>query len=235
MTILSVFQGACAVIGLKIPTLVYGSTVRECVELGVLANEMAQRIAFETHDWQLLTATATITGDGTSADFALPTDYKRMLKKARLWPSTTPYTVFTHYPDPDLWLGISVQSFVPIIGAWTMLGNRIAIKPTLANAATVKYVYLKNAIVTPTSPNTDATQFQNDADNFLLNERVLKLGIIWQWRANKGLLYSEDMENYESALAAVIAADRGSNILRMGGRRPVYGDTYAFPGTIIPP
>jgi hypothetical protein len=230
MTILAVCQDAAAVIGLEVPTLVFGSTEREHVELGALANEMAKRIAFDTHDWTLLKTVATITGTGSAEDFALPSDYRRMLKKARLWPSSSPYSSLTHYPDADEWLGISVQAFTPVIGAWTLLGGRIAIKPTLASAATVKYMYLSNAIIA----GADATQFIADEDTFKLDERVLKLGMIWQWRANKGVPYAEDMENYEAALAYAIGADKGSNILTIGTKRMSGADRTAYPGTITP-
>jgi hypothetical protein len=230
MTVLSVCQDVASVVGLKVPTLVFGSTAREHVELAALANEMAKRIAFDTHDWQMLKSIATINGNGTAEDFALPSDYRRMLKKARLWPSSSPYSSLTHYPDADEWLGISVQAFTPVIGAWTLIGGRIAIKPVVASGATVKYMYLSNAIIT----GTDATQFVADDDAFKLDERVLKLGMVWQWRANKGVPYGEDMENYEAALASAIGADKGSNILVIGTQRLSGADRAAYPGVIVP-
>lgn len=234
MTILQVCVETSAVIGLTIPTLVFGSTQREHVELGALANEMAKRIAFDGRDWQALKATATITGDGSATDFALPTNWKRMLKTASLWPSNTPWTPLTHYTDDNDWLAFAVQGYTPVIGGWIIQGNRIAINPVLPLADTVKYAYLKNEIVVPTSPATDKTQFLNDEDSFVLDERVLRLGMIWQWRANKGLPYGEDMSNYETALAAVSGADKGSNILSMSRRKPNINSDYAFPGVITP-
>ncbi|RYG08344.1 MAG: hypothetical protein EOO07_25790 [Chitinophagaceae bacterium] len=62
----------------------------------------------------------------------------------------------------------------------------------------------------------------------------MKLAMIWQWRANKGLNYAEDLANYEDALASLIGADKGSNILTMGTQRMPADWEYAFPGSIIP-
>ena len=39
-----------------------------------------------------------------------------------------------------------------------------------------------------------------DGDSFVLDERLLKLGMIWQWKANKGSPYAEDMATYGDAL-----------------------------------
>jgi hypothetical protein len=63
---------------------------------------------------------------------------------------------------------------------------------------------------------------------------VLKLGMIWQWKANKGRAYSEDMATFEDALAVSSGADKGSNILTVGAGRMPYDADFAFPGVIGP-
>lgn len=233
MTILSTIQQACSVLGLPIPTGVLSSTQREHIELRDLANEMAQRIAFDGHDWTLFKSLATLTGNGVDGSFPFPSDYKRMLKKARLWPSSSPYSTLTHYPDTDTWLGMQVQNFRPTIGGWTIIGDRIFIDPPLQTLSTVKFYYLTDRIVTA-SNGTTKTNFTSDTDTFRLNERVLRLGIIWQWRANKGLPYAEDLSTYEDALSMLQGSDKGSNILTIGQQRWPSNFEYAFPGVIVP-
>lgn len=231
MSILSVIQQVCPVIGLNVPTAVFSQTDRELVELQALSNEMALRIAFDTRDWTKLKALCTLTGDGSTVGFDLPDDYQRMLKKARVWPSATPFAPYTHYPDTDQWLGITVQNFRSIIGAWTMLGEQILIKPAMANLSTAQFYYITNLIIKDVG-GTPKAAFTADDDVFRLDERVLKLGMIWQWKANKGLAYAEDMSTYEDAIAVSAGADKGSNILVVGrGRSPVDTD-IAFRGVI---
>lgn len=53
-------------------------------------------------------------------------------------------------------------------------------------------------------------EFTSDDDVFRLDERVLKLGMIWPWKANKGQAYAEDMVTYEDALAVASGNDKGS-------------------------
>lgn len=232
MTILSTIQDACTVVGLAVPSTVYGSTEREHVELAALANEMAQRIAFDTHDWTILKTLGTLTGDGSATTFARPTDYRRMLKKARLWPSAAPFSPLVHVSDTDEWLGYDVQNFASAVGRWTLIGESINVKPAVANLATVKFYYLSKLIVAPDT-GSNKTDFTIDTDVFRLDEEMLKLGIIWQWKANKGRPYAEDMQNYETALAMRIGEDKGSNIITVGQQR-IPGDVrIAYPGVIV--
>ncbi|MBT1155737.1 hypothetical protein J1C56_09045 [Aminobacter anthyllidis] len=233
MSILSVIKQVCPVIGLTVPDAVFASTEREHIELQALANEMAQRIAFDTRDWTRLKVLATITGDGTATGFDLPSDYKRMLKKARVWPSATPYAPFSHVPDSDDWLAMTVQNYQSITGAWTLIGDQIHIKPVMANLATASFFYLSNKVVKD-KDGVPKVEFSADDDVFRLDERVLKLGMIWQWKANKGQAYAEDMVNYEDALAVSSGGDKGSNILAVGQSRRSVNADCAFPGTITP-
>ena len=70
----------------------------------------------------------------------------------------------------------------------------------------------------------------NDADEFRISERILKLGMIWQWKANKGSPYAEDMGTYSDALVGVAGADKPAPILV--DRQPisaVAGASYPWP------
>jgi hypothetical protein len=231
MTILAVFEQLCPVIGLAVPTTVYGSTDREHVELQALANEMAVRIA-KAHDWTLLRTLKTYTGDATTTQHALPTDYMRMLKKAQVWSSelTTP---LTHIVDTDYWLELDVRGISLGVNRWTILGGNMEIKPALDTAVTAKWYYISNLIVDPATGDNKAL-FTIDTDTFRLNERTLRLGCLWQWRANKGLPYGEDMANYEDALAQDIAQDQGSRLIRIGRVRMPTDARVAFHGNITP-
>jgi hypothetical protein len=231
MTILSVFEQVCPVIGLTVPDAVMASTDREHVELAALANEMASRIA-KAHEWQLFNTIATYTGDGSTEDFELPSDYGRMLKKAQVWSSSLE-TPLSPISDRDRWLGLDIQSFDFVINAWILYGGQIHIKPALADAVTAKHWYQSNLIVAPEAGD-NKTAFTADADTFRLDERLLRLGIIWQWKANKGLAYAEDMATYEEAKEKLICDDKGSRSIRMGAVRLARGARVAYPLTITP-
>lgn len=233
-TILAIIREVCPVIGLPVPSAVFASTRREHVELAALANEMAQRIAWDTHDWTKLKTLCTIVGDGVETAFDLPGDFHRMLKKARLWPSATPNSPLTHYPDSDQWLGLEVQNFQRLLGAWTLIGEQIHIKPVLAADAQASFYYISKDYALDAETNEPHPDFDADTDLWRLDDRVLRLGMIWQWKANKGFAYAENMATYEEALMMSIGADKGSNLLTVGRVRGTIAETVAWPGTIVP-
>jgi len=230
MTVLAAIQGAAAVIGIEVPTAVYSEVDREMVELQHLCNEMATRI-YKEHDWELLKTLETITGDGSTLTWSLPSDYGRQVKDMNLWSSRIE-TPLTHIVSTDKWLELDVQAYQYVIGVWQKIGGVISIKPATLSTETVKYYYISNLIVSPSGAGSDKVAFTDDTDTFRLDERLLKLGMIWQWRANKGLPYGEDMENYENALGQLINEDKGSRILVVGARRRIRGVNVSYPESI---
>ena len=65
MTLLSVVRDVCATVGVVQPTSIFASITgnRTMQEMVALANEMAQRIAYDTRDWTKFRTMATFVGD----------------------------------------------------------------------------------------------------------------------------------------------------------------------------
>src|SRR6185436_21178301 len=103
MTLLSVVQDVCATVGVVMPTAIFSNITgnRTMQEMVSLANEMAQRIAYDLRDWNMLKTSATFTGDGVTTEFDLPANYKRMLLTSNLWLSTSSQTPMTFIADTD--------------------------------------------------------------------------------------------------------------------------------------
>lgn len=230
MTVLTAIQEACTSgIALAKPSSVFGSSVREHLELASLVQEVAEMI-ISSYEWQVLNRIATITGDGSTEDFDLPSDYDRMLQKSQLWTSTLE-TPLSPVSDRDEWLGLDIQSFDFVVNAWIIYGGQVHIKPAVANAATVKYWYQSTLCITNAAA-TNIAEFTDDGDTFRLSERLLKLGLIYKWREMKGLPYAENMADYEMEKAKLIARDKGSRIIRIGRPSLPRDAIYAYPKSI---
>jgi hypothetical protein len=229
MTLLSVTKDVCAVVGVQVPTSVFSNITgnRTMQEMLALANEMAQRIAYDTRDWTALKATATFAGDGTTTAFNLPANYKRMLLTSNVWRSTSYITPMLFVPDTDEWLNRRARGYQNSLGEWTIIGGQILIEPALATGQSAYFAYLdKNCIDLASGGNGNA--FLADNDSFVLDERVLKLGMTWQWKAQKGSPYAEDMGTYGDALTSVMGRDSPSPIIV--GRRPISSNArVAYP------
>jgi hypothetical protein len=222
MALLQVIKDVCATVGVTMPTSVFSNIAgnRTMQEMVSLANEMAQRIAYDQRDWQALRASATVTGDGVAGNYPLPENFKRLMLTSNMWRGT--YTEpMTFVADHDEWIrNTRSEGWDSAIGggSWTFSGGSLHLAPVLYLDEVVSFAYLdKNCVKLASGGYGDA--FQNDADSFRLDERLLKLAMIYQWKANKGSAYAEDMSTFGDALAKAMGNDQPAPILI--GRRPI--------------
>ena len=208
MTLLSVVKDVASVIGVAQPNTVFGgiNSNRTMQEMLSLANEMAQRIAYDTREWNALVSLATYIGDGVTEAFPMPADYKRMLLKSEVWRSTSYLQPMSYIADINEWIQRRAMNRNTAWGEWIRIGNQIHIWPIMGSDLTATFAYLNKNCINLASGGTGDT-FQQDNDSFVLDERLLKLGMIFQWKANKGSPYSEDMGSYGDALMMAMAAD----------------------------
>jgi hypothetical protein len=267
MTLLTVVKDVCSVVGVIQPSSVFTNITgtRTMQEMLSLANEMAQRIAYDTRDWTKLKKTNLFTGDGVKSAFDLPANYKRMLLTANVWRSTTALQPMIFVPDTDEWIQRRALNRFSAWGEWTIIGGQMLIWPVMDGGiplwvGTTHYAigattrdpagtlwtnkvdhtsgsgtFVADRAANPTywvqTPNTTATfayldkncvalksggfgdSFTDDGDSFALDERLLKLGMIWQWKAQKGTAYAEDMGTYGDALQTAMGKDSPSPII----------------------
>ena len=237
MTVQSVVTEVCGFVGVRAPPGTIFTTPtqdRTMWEMVQLANEMVQRISYDTAEWTKLRKRATFTGDGTITSFPLPADFQRMLKTAQVWRSNFTTAPMTFIPDPDDWLRREVQGYLASIGGeWTIEGGEMLVRPTLAAGETVQFYYLRNTCVNLSAGGL-GDRFVADQDSFVLPERLLKLGMIWQWKAYKGGSYAEDIANYEDALATIAGYDKPAPIM-IGGQPMSSNSTVAYYGPVPSP
>jgi hypothetical protein len=214
-------------------------------ELLSLANEMAQRIAYDTREWTRLKATTRCIGDGAfvppqpdpaavfigTEAFDFPPNYKRMLLTTNVWRSSSTQTPMAFIPDADEWLNRRQRGWELGIGEWTIVGGQIRIRPIMPVGEYAEYAYIdKNCI--KLNSGGSGEEFVDDADSFLLGDRLLKLGMIWQWKANKGSPYAEDLGTYSDALTLAMGTDSPSPIIIGRGMRtgsPSYTGVAPWP------
>ena len=232
MTALSVCQDASHEIGIEKPTQVYGGTDQTQIDLARALNKCAKRIAL-AHHWQELNQVVAggdiPTGDGSTESFALPSDYQRMDDSTEVWSSSLE-TPLAHIIDRNQWLGIDIRSFDIVINAWIVYGNQIHIKPALGSGVTAKYWYQSNLIVS----SGTKTAFDTDTDTFDLDEELLTLCLIYEWKKQKGFAYQEEMNDYQTRLQSLIHSNKGSRTIRVGQPKIAAGARIAYPQTITP-
>lgn len=233
MTVLAAAQAAAVRLTGRRPTSLFTSNDKLMIELADLVNETATAI-MKAHDWRRLTVLKTQEGDGTTEEFALPSDYDRMPIKSNVY-STRSQLPLSRARDLDQWIEFGLTGFVGAPGVWVIVGNKIAIKPALTSSESAKYYYVSNMTVSDDNGDSYTKSiFTADTQTFALSERLLTLGLIWRWRSQKKFEYAEDMSNYNIALGEEAGREKGSRVLRIGQVRTPSDANIAYPGVIVP-
>jgi len=232
MSLLTVVRDVCAVVGVAAPASVFSAigSNRTMFEMVACANEMAQRIAYDTRDWTELRTRHMFLGAGTEIDdpldlapwvppqdvFPLPANYKRMLLTTNLWRAGAAHTPMKFIDDHDEWLQRHLLNDNTAQGEWTLFGRELHTRPGVPLGDSITFMYLdKNCVALSGGGYGD--RFQNDADSFRLDERLLKLGMTFDWKMKKGSPYAEDMGTYQDAISSAMGRDKPAAIY-IGGR-----------------
>jgi hypothetical protein len=250
MSILDVVKDVCAATGVAIPSTVFSGVTsnRTMAEMMSLANEMAQRIAYDMREWGALKKTTTFVGDGVisppdsgiwvgTAAFNLPADFNRMLLTSEVWRSSDTIGPMRFISDTNEWMRRRMDSDYESRGEWMIMGGKMHIHPIMPVGTSATFTYLNKNCVDLRAPdgsqNGYGDRFMSDLDRYVLSERVLKLGMIWQWKAQKGSPYAEDMGTYGDALNTEAGADTPAPIFV--GRLPLSSnERIAYPWPVYP-
>lgn len=161
---------------------------------------------------------------------SLPSDFKRLGLTANMWRSTATAYPMRFVADLDEWLNRKLRGNYDSRGEWANFGGVIHIRPPLYGAApslpatpttpaipaiaaqTVNFVYLKTNCIRLALGGVGTT-WQNDADEYMLDERTLKLGMVWHWKQLKGSPYAEDMGTWSDAVAKEMGTEAPAPIL----------------------
>ena len=122
-------------------------------------------------------------------------------------------------PDTDQWVKRRLNNESEGRGEWTIIGGQMIILPVLLVSQRASFAYLQRNCIKLASGGFGEA-FLGDGDTFVLDERVLKLGMIWRWKAQKGSPFAEDMGTYGDALNVYSGSDSPAPILV---DRPVIG------------
>lgn len=212
MNILQIVQSASLLIDVERPQALFASTDRTSLELVNTVNTAALQI-LDDYDWQRLIRTATIAGDGIATAFPLPGDYSRMVKDASLVGPNWRFYPAQQMQDFNHWLELIDYPVATWQQRWMVFGGNLNIMPVLPAAMPLSYGYISTSIV----DGADPSAFTADTDNFVLDDELLRLSIIWNWKEAKGYDFSADLAKYQERLEKQRFRDVGSRQTIIGG------------------
>ena len=193
---------------------------RTAQEMLAIADDVAVRIT-ESHDWTMLARTFEIPV-GTD-EFALPSDFDRFRQDAELFDGFG--RRLDRVTSPEQRLG---RPFVTN-GGWWLEGGSIYLTTPGGVSGTYQSA---NRILSVDGPRQT---FDKDTDQFILGDRLLELGMVWRWKASRGLPYGQEYDEFERAMTLARGRDGQRETITVGRRSLPPGVSLAWPGTIIPP
>ena len=204
-TILTIIRDFAPRVGVGKPTTATGSTDVQVQQMVALANEEGQELAAR-FDWQQLILEATWTSVATEDQGALSgtivsaaLGFNHILNDT-IWNRTT--KVGPGGPlSPVAWQANKATSYTGPYSQYRIRGGHLLLLPAPAAGETLAFEYVSENWVSNTTGDATSNAFVSDDDYPLLDSRLIKLGLIWRWKAAKGLDYSQEFQNYELAVA----------------------------------
>lgn len=229
-TALQIAQRAATRLKIEQPSMLFTATDRTEIELRQALIEASDKI-LDAHDWQELLRVQQHAGDDTTTEFALPSDYLRMPKDAKIWSTRWDYPLWRI--DPEQWLNLETREYEIVNGTWTIYGGNFVYRPALVTGETAQFFYVSRNHVAD-SGSTAKAEFTADDDTFRLDDRVLELMTVAEWRRQKGVDYAEAMADAEIALAKAIGRDKGAKIITQAPKSNLRGVALAYPLSVSP-
>jgi hypothetical protein len=226
MTLLSIAQDVCDVIGLPRPAAIVTGADQLARQILGLAKETLEELG--QMDWPILQIPytfATVAGQG---QYALPADFGDLTGDTVF--SSSQYYQVRGSLSPGDWA--RQRNALPSqLGRMKIrvfgLPLKANITPTPTSAQNVVLEYVTTYRVMQSDLTYKDTFFADD-DVPLISEDIFKLGLKWRLRRAKGLDYSEEFDAYEKARTQSLAQALSF------GSQPVAYRSIADDGSIAP-
>ncbi len=166
-------------------------------------------------NWRNLNIAMTLTGDGSTTTFALPSDFERPLQGNFLFSTKYPSIPLQGPVSSQELLGLKALPVTPTRPVWRLVGGVIEIWPALAIGEIVNGEYRSTNPIVSGDGLTRKPRWTSDSDYALFPEVILRLGLIWRWKASKGLDYGEDFKTYQLERDKKAGHEAGGRIVRM--------------------
>ncbi len=214
MAAIDIIQGAADLLGIPRPSSITATDVTTRQLLALLqeeGDELSRR-----HDWRALIVPAQVVGDGASTSFDLPADFQRLATGPALWRDQTLIEPLTGPLNSAEWIAYTNSISAGVQKVYRLIGGTLDIYPALGADEVVRLEYFSSHWVISADTLTRRLGIAQDDDFPAMPERLLKLGLRWRWRMQKGLPYEAQQLVYQSAVEQEAFADRAYRAVTMG-------------------
>lgn len=219
LTCLQIIQTACSRLGIVPPNVAVSSTDRQIQQLVAICNQegisQVKRYGFQSMQRQATFTTLAAQLQGTLE--ALAPGYKYIVNDT-IWNNTQRRPIPGNTSAQD-WAQIQAMQFSSPYGQYRVYGGSLYIFPVPTAGQSCTFIFESKNWVS-TSVGGTSSIWTNDSDTPFLDDDLIIQGLIWRWKAAKGLDYAEDFASYERDITDAMSRDGGKPILNQNGAPP---------------
>lgn len=219
MSLLSIVSNALGEIGFTAPASIIGNTDQTAVQALALSNKVGNDLVRQ-YDWEAAKKDVTFS---TASDlnvstkysaFSLPSDLKR-------------FSDLTFWDDTDRWPLLGPASDVEwqtLLGRlnpggsrywYRVAGGQFLTFPKATATQTIAYTYISKNWCQSTG-GTMQMAWAADTDTGLLDEDMLTRGLVYEFKAAKGLPSQAALDDYNEAISLLRAGDIPRGMIDFG-------------------
>ncbi len=218
MSLLTIIRDASIELGFSAPSAVMTSTDPTVLLLRVIASKEGKELA-RRFDWEILQKEGTFTTAATETQVAAVrttfADFGHIVNNS-MWDRTESRQIRGPL-TPSQWQQKKAATAQITIGHYFRIrGNALLFFSTPPAGNTIYFEYISNKWC-QSATLVAQTDWLADGDTGLIDEELIRLGIIWRYRKAKGFDYGEDFRTYEMALQDVFGPDAGKGTIDMTG------------------
>jgi len=218
MTMLTTVQRFCRRTGLSVPTTVYGSSDEQVLQILALLEEEGTDLSGRGH-WERITFEATHTTVATESQGAMNTiasNGYRYIKNETAWDRTENLPLYII--DGQDWQAEKGFSTTSPRFRIRVRGGELLATPTPPAGNTWAFEYVSWNWILDDDGTTYKQYFSEDADEILLPEPIILMGLRWRWKKEKGFDYEEDFNTYETMVANELGRQGVKKTLHQDGQ-----------------
>lgn len=216
MSLLTIVQDFCRINGLNIPATVTGSQDTTVMQAWGILNDLAENLPDES-SFQAYTNQSTWTmiaaeDQGSIYTIAGPdwmyfhndTFFDRTLMRPLYGPLTDgEWQQILCFPNPGPYYKFRIR------------GNHLLINPVPSTPFSLIAFEYASSYGVESAAGVRKLQFTDDTDTYVLPERVIRKGLIYKWKMQKGLPYAADETEYFKLLDNLVAQNNPSRTFNM--------------------
>lgn len=219
MTLLSIVQSHCKINGLNVPDAVIGSQDTTVVQLHEILNSLVETITDQSkfQGFNKEASFTLIAGEDQGAISDLADDGFLWLVPNTFYNRTRNLKIAGPF-DEATWQRRKAQDIGGTFYGFRLRNNHLYINPAPASGGLddVAFEYMSSFGVVDNAGVSKAS-FTVDTDTFMLPEKILKKGLSWRWKYQKGLAYQLEEQEFWDMLNNAIARDKAQTPVDLNG------------------